>query len=102
MDLWRRELPNHANALWNRYLTAADEFDGLPLMPLFLSCRAAIRAKTSATAARATAALFVPAIIPPSTVLPESLETYDVTQPSGRRPSQPHPKLITRQTPIST
>jgi aminoglycoside phosphotransferase family enzyme/predicted kinase len=52
MDLWRRELPRHANALWNRYLTEADELDGLSLMPLFLSCRAAIRAKTSATAAR--------------------------------------------------
>jgi aminoglycoside phosphotransferase family enzyme/predicted kinase len=52
MDLWRRELPHHANALWNRYLTATDELDGLALMPLFLSCRAAIRAKTSATSAR--------------------------------------------------
>jgi predicted kinase len=51
MDVWRRELPRHANALWNRYLTATGEFDGLPLMPLFLSCRAAIRAKTSVTAA---------------------------------------------------
>jgi uncharacterized protein len=52
MDLWRRELPRHANALWNRYLAATDELDGLPLMPLLLSCRAAIRAKTSATSAR--------------------------------------------------
>jgi aminoglycoside phosphotransferase family enzyme/predicted kinase len=52
MDLWRRDLPRHANAVWNSYLTASDELDGLPVMPLFLSCRAAIRAKTSATAAR--------------------------------------------------
>lgn len=52
MDLWRRELPRHANAVWNGYLTDSGDFEGLPLMPLFLSCRAAVRAKTSATAAR--------------------------------------------------
>jgi predicted kinase len=52
MDLWRRELPRHANAVWNRYLADTDDFNGLSLLPLFLSCRAAVRAKTSATAAR--------------------------------------------------
>ena len=52
MDLWRRRLPRHANAVWNAYLGETDQTDGIPLMPLFLSCRAAIRAKTSATAAR--------------------------------------------------
>jgi uncharacterized protein len=52
MDLWRRELPRHANAVWNGYLLQTDDLDGLALMPLFLSCRAAVRAKTSATAAR--------------------------------------------------
>jgi aminoglycoside phosphotransferase family enzyme/predicted kinase len=52
MDLWRRELPRHANAVWNRYLAETGEFSGLSLLPLFLSCRAAVRAKTSATAAR--------------------------------------------------
>jgi hypothetical protein len=52
MDLWRRHLPHHANSVWNGYLTEAGDLDGLPLMPLFLSCRAAVRAKTSATAAR--------------------------------------------------
>ena len=51
MDLWRRQLHAHANAVWNSYLAATADFGGLPLMPLFLSCRAAIRAKTSATAA---------------------------------------------------
>ena len=51
MDLWRRQLPCHANALFNRYLTETGESAGLPLLPLFLSCRAAIRAKTSATTA---------------------------------------------------
>lgn len=52
MDLWRRHLPRHANALWNRYLEKTGELEGLSLLPLFLSCRAAVRAKTSATAAR--------------------------------------------------
>ena len=51
MDLWRRDLPQHANAVWNSYLFDTGALAGLALMPLFLSCRAAIRAKTSATAA---------------------------------------------------
>jgi aminoglycoside phosphotransferase family enzyme/predicted kinase len=51
MDLWRRRLPLHANAVWNSYLGETGDLDGLSLMPLFLSCRAAVRAKTSATAA---------------------------------------------------
>ena len=53
MDLWRRRLPQHANAVWNRYLARTGDLDGVALQPLFLSCRAAVRAKTSATAARA-------------------------------------------------
>jgi aminoglycoside phosphotransferase family enzyme/predicted kinase len=52
MDLWRRQLPAHANVVFNRYLAETGDFAGLPLLPLFLSCRAAIRAKTGATAAR--------------------------------------------------
>jgi predicted kinase len=52
MDLWRRDLPAHANAAWNTYLSEAGDHSGLALLPLFLSCRAAVRAKTSATAAR--------------------------------------------------
>jgi aminoglycoside phosphotransferase family enzyme/predicted kinase len=51
MDLWRRQLQRHANALWNAYLSETSDLDGLPLLPLFLSCRAAVRAKTSLTAA---------------------------------------------------
>ena len=50
MDLWRLELPAHASAVWNRYLTETEDLGGIGLMPLFLSCRAAIRAKTNATA----------------------------------------------------
>lgn len=52
MDLWRRRMPAHANAVWNRYLAEAGDLAGIGLMPLFLSCRAAIRAKTNATALR--------------------------------------------------
>jgi aminoglycoside phosphotransferase family enzyme/predicted kinase len=51
MDLWHRRLPAHANVVLNRYLDGTGDLGGLPLLPLFLSCRAAVRAKTSATAA---------------------------------------------------
>jgi aminoglycoside phosphotransferase family enzyme/predicted kinase len=51
MDLWRRDLRSHANLVFNEYLARSVDLDGLPLLPLFLSCRAAVRAKTSATAA---------------------------------------------------
>jgi aminoglycoside phosphotransferase family enzyme/predicted kinase len=51
MDLWRLDLPHHANVLWNGYLTETGDLDGLPLMSLFLSCRAAVMAKTTATSA---------------------------------------------------
>lgn len=51
MDLWRLGLPHHANVLWNRYLADTGDLGGLPLMPVFLSCRAAVMAKTTATAA---------------------------------------------------
>lgn len=51
MDLWRRRLPRHANVVWNTYLADTIDLEGVPLLPLFLSCRAAVRAKTSATAA---------------------------------------------------
>jgi aminoglycoside phosphotransferase family enzyme/predicted kinase len=51
MDLWQRGLRTHANTVWNRYLFESADFDGVSLLPLFLSCRAAVRAKTSATAA---------------------------------------------------
>ena len=52
MDLWRRRLPQHANTVWNGYLSETGDHTGVCLLPLFLSCRAAVRAKTSVTAAR--------------------------------------------------
>ena len=51
MDLWRRDLRTHANVVFNEYLARTRDVNGLPLLPLFLACRAAVRAKTSATAA---------------------------------------------------
>ena len=51
MDLWRRELTSHANRVLKEYLSETPDVDGLALLPLFLSCRAAVRAKTSITAA---------------------------------------------------
>ena len=51
MDLWRRRLPRHANVVLNRYLAGRPDDDGLTLLPLFLSCRAAVRAKTSVAGA---------------------------------------------------
>ena len=52
MDLWRRDLVSHAHLLFKAYLTDHADLNGLALLPLFLSCRAAVRAKTSVTAAK--------------------------------------------------
>lgn len=51
MDLWRRGLRRHANVVLNEYARTSGDLDGLAVLPLFLACRAAVRAKTSATAA---------------------------------------------------
>ncbi|MEZ5669455.1 MAG: AAA family ATPase [Alphaproteobacteria bacterium] len=53
MDLWVRGLKPHANALFNGYMAATDQFGGLAALPLFLSARAAIRAKVLALEAAA-------------------------------------------------
>jgi aminoglycoside phosphotransferase family enzyme/predicted kinase len=49
MDLWTRGRINHANLVLNRYLWASAEIEsniiGLAALPMFLSLRAAIRAK---------------------------------------------------------
>jgi uncharacterized protein len=57
MDLTHRGLVDLANLVFNRYLDAADETDGLPALPFFMAVRATIRAHVTATQARnATAA----------------------------------------------
>ncbi|PTQ11590.1 aminoglycoside phosphotransferase [Sphingomonas oleivorans] len=53
MDLWQREQRDGAAILFNRYLDLSPEDeDGLALMPLFLSLRAAVRAHVEAATAR--------------------------------------------------
>jgi uncharacterized protein len=54
MDLDRHGLRGHANILLNRYLEETGEHSGLAALPLFLSCRAAIRAHTALAAADAS------------------------------------------------
>ena len=49
MDLLHRGLGRHANEVLNRYVERTSDLGGLALLPLFLSARAAVRAKTSAT-----------------------------------------------------
>jgi aminoglycoside phosphotransferase family enzyme/predicted kinase len=51
MDLWHRDLKSLANLLLNRYLDESDQLAGLPLLGLFMSMRAAIRAHVLATKA---------------------------------------------------
>jgi aminoglycoside phosphotransferase family enzyme/predicted kinase len=51
MDLLHRDLGDLANAVLNRYLAMAGGMGGLAPLALFLSCRAAVRAKTAARAA---------------------------------------------------
>lgn len=49
MDLWRVGARDFANLTLNRYLDARDETEGLPLLPLFMSLRASIRAHVEAS-----------------------------------------------------
>lgn len=53
MDLEHRGHRDLANLVCNRYLAMSEDLDGLPAMPLFLACRAAVRAHTTAAAAAA-------------------------------------------------
>jgi aminoglycoside phosphotransferase family enzyme/predicted kinase len=51
MDLWHRDLPEHANATLNRYLEITRDYEGLAALPLFLASRAAIRSHVTGTIA---------------------------------------------------
>lgn len=51
MDLWYRGLARHASEVFNYYIRGSADLHGLGLLPLFLSTRATVRAKTSVTAA---------------------------------------------------
>ncbi len=50
MDLDHRGLRPGANTVFNRYLQRSGDLDALPTLPLFLSLRAAVRAKVTASA----------------------------------------------------
>lgn len=52
MDLTHRGLAAQANLVFNRYLDAADETDGVPALPFFMAVRASIRAHVTATQAK--------------------------------------------------
>ncbi len=53
MDLWHRDLRTGANLVLNRYIDLSADEEGVKLVPLFLSVRAAIRAHVlAATGAR--------------------------------------------------
>ena len=51
MDLDSRGLRRLANIAFNHYLPHAEDWDGLPALPVFLSCRASIRAHVAAAMA---------------------------------------------------
>jgi hypothetical protein len=55
MDLDHRGLRPYANLVLNRYLRHGDDLPGLAAMPLFLSVRAAVRAKVSISMAASQA-----------------------------------------------
>jgi len=55
MDLLHRDQKRAANAVLNRYLQRSGDHVGLPLLPLYLSMRAGIRAHTTASGARSEA-----------------------------------------------
>ncbi len=57
MDLWHRDLRDHANTCFNRYCSVAvesAELNGLAALPLFLAMRAAIRAMVAVDLTRTT------------------------------------------------
>lgn len=55
MDLWHRNLRNHANLVMNRYLDTTKDDDGVALLPFFMALRAAVRAHVVASQAEMSA-----------------------------------------------
>lgn len=53
MDLEHHRLRDLSNVLFNRYLQKTEDFTGVAALPLFLSCRAGLRAHVVMAAARA-------------------------------------------------
>jgi len=63
MDLDSHGLHHYANVLLNRYLEQTGDFGGLSVLPLFLSCRAAICAHVAIAAGRDTAPALLQAAV---------------------------------------
>lgn len=84
MDLIHRGLPELANFLLNRYLSATRDYSGCALMPLFLSLRAAIRAMAELLSVHAGQSESAPEI--------EEAEAYLAL--ALRLLGEPEPKLI--------
>jgi aminoglycoside phosphotransferase family enzyme/predicted kinase len=55
MDLWHRNLHDHANLVMNRYLDTTRDEHGGALLPFFMALRAAVRAHVVATQAEMAA-----------------------------------------------
>ncbi|MBM4073088.1 MAG: hypothetical protein FJ271_29810 [Planctomycetes bacterium] len=53
MDLDHHGLRGHASVVLNRYLEVTGDFGGLPALPLFLSCRAAVKSHVTLAGAQA-------------------------------------------------
>lgn len=80
MDLDSHGLRAHANALLNRYLEQTYDYGGLAALPLFLSCRAALRAHV-AIAARAAHASDCPNKAEPANLLDAAVDYLGPRKP---------------------
>ncbi len=49
MDLWHRDLREHANLVMNHYLDLAGDDEGIAILPFFMALRAAVRSHVTAT-----------------------------------------------------
>lgn len=86
MDLMHRGLEAHANRALNRYLQCTGDLDGLGALPLFLSCRAAIRAHVSVAASRAQS--------DPARAAPLEAEARQYLSLARRTLAPPPPSLV--------
>lgn len=82
MDLEHHGLRPLGNTLVNRYLVATKDYRGLAAFPLFLSCRAAIRAHVTATLATKTTADRAPLLGAAENLLDAAIALLDDTPPA--------------------
>lgn len=82
MDLEHHGLRPLANALLNRYLESTHDYGGLAALPLFLSCRAGVRAHVAATLAETTRADTSSLLADATELLDDAIAFLDVARPS--------------------